>query len=72
MLLGLWLMPEVCSLSVLRVLHQPLFVPVLTYCSEKMLWKEREGSRIRALQIDNIRGLLGIRRMDKLSNERIK
>ena len=27
-----------------------------------MLWKEEERSRIRALQMDNLRGLLGIRR----------
>ena len=30
-----------------------------------MLWKENERSRIRAVQIDNLRGLLGIRKMDK-------
>ena len=32
------------------------------YGSEAMLWKE-ERSRIRAVQMDNLRGLLGIRRM---------
>ena len=45
-----------------RVLHETLLVPVLMYCSETMLWKKR--SRIRAVQMDNLRGLLGIRRMD--------
>ena len=51
----------ICSFSVL-VLHETLFVPFLMYGSEKMLWKER--SRIRAVQMDNLRGLLGIRSMD--------
>ena len=32
-----------------RVLHETLLVPVLTYCSETMLWKENERSRIRAV-----------------------
>ena len=34
---------------------------------------EREGrSRIRAVQIDNLRGLLVIRRMDRVPNARIR
>ena len=52
----------ICSLSVL-VLQETLFVSVLMYGSETMLWKE-ERSRIRAVHIENLRGLLGIRRMD--------
>ena len=59
MLLGLWLMLGVCSLSVL-VLH------VLTYSSEE------ERSKIRVVQTDNVRGLLGTRRMDKVPNARIR
>ena len=43
------------------VLHETLLVPVLMYESEKMFWKEKERSRTRAVQIDNLRGLLGIR-----------
>ena len=46
-----------------RVLHETLLVPVFMYVSEKMLWKE-ERSRVRATQMDNLRGLLSIRRMD--------
>ena len=60
----------ICSLSVI-VLHVTLLVPVLMYGSETMLWKE-EISRIRAVQVDNLRGLLGIRRMDKVPNARIR
>ena len=31
---------------------------------ETMLWREKERSRVRAVQMDTFRGLLGIRRMD--------
>ena len=55
-----------------RVLHETLLVPVLTYGSETVLWKEEERSRIRAVQMDNLRGLLGIRRMDRVPNARIR
>ena len=30
-----------------------------------MLWKQEERSRIKAVQMDNLKGLLGIRWMDK-------
>ena len=54
------------------VLHETLHVPVLTYGIETMLWKEKERSRIRAVQMDNLRGLLGIWRMDRIPNARIR
>ena len=38
----------------------------------KMLWKEKERSRIRAVHMDNFRVLLGIRRMDRVPNARIR
>ena len=47
-------------------------MPVLTYGSETMIWREKERSRIRAVQMDNLRGLLGIRRMDKVPNAQIR
>ena len=37
-----------------------------------MLWKEKERSRMRAVQMDSIRGLLGIRGMDRVPNARIR
>ena len=55
-----------------RVLHEMLLVPVLMYDSKTMLWKEKEGSWIRAAQMHNLRGFLGIRRMDRVPNSRIK
>ena len=48
-----------------RVLHESLLMPVLTYGSETMT-KERPRSRV--VQVDNIRSLLGIRKMDKVLN----
>ena len=45
-------------------------MPALKYCSETMIWKEKERPRIRAVQMDNLRGLLGIRRMDTVPNAR--
>ena len=60
-------MPGVCNLSV----QESLLVPVPTNGSETMIWREKERPRIRAVQMDNIRGLLGIRRMYKVPNARI-
>ena len=39
--------------------------------SETMIWKEKERSKARAVQMSNFRGLLGIRRINKVSNARI-
>ena len=37
-----------------------------------MIRRAKERSRIRAVQIDNLRGLLGIRRMDRVPNAQIR
>ena len=55
-----------------KVLHESLLVPVIMYGSETIIWKEKERSRIRAVLMDNLRGLLDIRRMDKLPNAQIR
>ena len=47
------------QLECARVLHESLLVPVLMYGSEE------ERSRIRAVQVGNLRGLLGIRKWIK-------
>ena len=54
------------------VLHETLLIPVLMYGSETMLWKEKERSRIKVVQMGNPRGLLGIRRMNRVLNKRIR
>ena len=38
-----------------RVLHETLLVSVLMYGSERMLWRENERSRVKAVQMDNLR-----------------
>ena len=42
---------------------------VLTYGSETMIWKEKERSRIRTVQMDNLEG---IGRLDKVPNAQIR
>ena len=66
------LMLGICSLSVL-VLHETLLVPVYMYGHETMLWREKERSKFRLyIRMENLRGLLGIRRMDMVLNARIR
>ena len=45
-----------------RVLHKTLLVPIHMYGSETMLWKEK----------DNLRGLVGIRKMNKILNAQVR
>ena len=40
--------------------------------AETMFWKEMERSKIRPVQMDNLKGLLGIKRMDGVPNTRIR
>ena len=60
------------QLDCTRVLHETSLVPVLMYGSETMIWKEEERSRIRAVQMDKIRSWLGIRRIERIPNARIR
>ena len=60
------------QLDCARVLHKTLLVPVHMYGSETMLWKEKDISTIKAVQVDILRGLLGIRRMDRVLNAQIR
>ena len=60
------------QLQRVRVVHEAFLVPVVMYGSETMLWKEKERPRIRAVHMDNLRGLLDIGRMDIVTNVRIR
>ena len=52
-----------------RVFRETLFVSVFMYGNKTMLWKKKkERSRIRTVHMDNLRGMLGIRRMDGVPN----
>ena len=59
-----WLMIGFCSLSA-RVLHGALLVSVLLYGSETVVWRKKEKYRIRAVQMVILRGLLGVRRIER-------
>ena len=41
------------------VLLESLFIPLLLYGSETVVWRNKERSRVRAVQMDNLRGVLG-------------
>ena len=54
------------------MLHEVLLVPVLFYCCETMIYREKERSTIRDLQMDNLRCFLCITRMDRILKAQIK
>ena len=54
-----------------RGFQESLLVAVFMYCPETLIWKEQR-SRIWALQMEKIRGLLGIKRMDIFPNSWIR
>ena len=56
----------------LECAHETLLIPVVMYGSQTMSWKEKERFKIRAVQMDNLRRLLGIRRMDRVPNARLR
>ena len=59
------------QLKCARVLHETLLLLLLMYGSKTMLWKEKEIFRIRDVQMDNLKGLLGFRRTERNPNARI-
>ena len=60
------------SLECTRVLHESLLLPVLMYGSEAMVWNPKYRSKVQAVQMDNLRGILGGKRIDKMRNEHIR
>ena len=60
--LGFWLVLGVYS----------LLVPVLMDGSQTVIWREQERCRIRGIHIDNLRCLLGMRKMGKVPNAWIR
>ena len=47
-------------------------MPVLFYGGETMIRRAKKRSRIRSVQMDNLKGLLGMRRMNRVPNTRIR
>ena len=37
-----------------------------------MIWREKERSRIRAVRMNNLKSLLGVKRMDRVLNTQIR
>ena len=60
------------QLACVRILHERLLVFDPLYDSETMLWKEKERSSIRVVQMDNLKRMLSIRRMNSISNAVIR
>ena len=58
----------VCSLSVRGFLHEVLHMHVILSGSKAMIWREKEKSRIRAVQKGNLRGHKSIRWNDSLTD----
>ena len=42
-------------------------MPALLCSSEPMIWKEKERSRIRVVQMESLSGLFGIRSMNRVT-----
>src|SRR5678816_543145 len=40
--------------------------------SETLVWNKRYNSKVQCVQMDNLRGVLGVRRIDKMKKERIR
>ena len=55
-----------------RVLHETLLVLVLMYGNETVLWKEKDTYKMMAVQMNNLRGQLGIRRIDRVPKAKIR
>ena len=36
-----------------------------------MIWREKEKSRTRAVQMNNLKGLIGVKRMGRVPNARV-
>src|SRR5678816_3422023 len=49
-----------------------MLLPVLLYSSETMVWNKKYRSKVQSVQMDNLRGMLGVRRIDKMRNESIR
>ena len=60
------------QLECVRMLYEVLLVPVILYGSDTMIGREKESSGIMVVHMGSLRGLLGIRRMDRMPNLQIR
>ena len=54
------------------MLHEALLMSVLLYGSEAIICREKERSRIKAVEMESPRGLLDIRKMDRVPVAQIR
>ena len=59
------------SMEVKKGLRDSIVLPTLTYGSETWTWSETHQSKIRAVEMDYLRGACGVTRWERESNERI-
>ena len=66
------LVNEKClSMKCAKILHEKVLVTTLMYESECMTWKNKERWRIQAVQMDNLRGMIGVKRKDKMKMRKL-
>ena len=53
-------------------MHYVLFVLIVIYDSEMVVWREKEKSRVRTVWMDKLVGLLGIGRINRIPKVHVK
>lgn len=56
------------NLEFARVLYKSILILTLIYESETMIWKEKDSSRIRAVQMNNLGRIIVVRRSNRMRN----
>ena len=55
----------------LRSIHEGVLVPTLTYGCETLVWNAEARSKVRAVEMSNLRNICGVRRIDKIRNQEV-
>ncbi len=59
------------SMEVRRGLRNSILLPTLTYGLKNWTWNEAQQSRVRTAEMTYLRGVCGVSRWDRLSNESV-
>ena len=60
------------GVNIKRMMHEKIVVPSVLYGADTLGLKEREQKRLNVMEIKCLRGICGVTRMDKISNEEIR
>ena len=52
-----------------RVVHESMLLPVVMYGSKEMVWSQNYRSEVQTVQMNYLRRVLGVRKIDKMRNE---